>query len=118
MAEAFITRRGSAMKVGTAHATGFYNLTIPDLIGAKNALIGLCPNPQQGMTSTSNGVVVSIVIEDGNITSAYYFYKVSSYASISPLNDLTFDVATGTLSKPSGSLGEFAIAIDYKYVVY
>lgn len=114
MAEAFITRRGSAMKVGTAHAT-HHALTIPDLIGAKNALIGLCPNPQYGNTGTIDQIIVSIVIENGEISSAYYLYRDSSSAGIHLVNGMTFDSTTGTITE---GIADFSTVIDYKYVVY
>jgi hypothetical protein len=119
MGNAIISRKGGTgvKGVGTAHAAP-NALTIPDLIGAKNALIGLCPNPQYGKTSTSNEIIVSIVIEDGVVASAYYFYHSNSDANISPLKDLSFDTATGTLSKLGSTAGEFSTIIDYKYAIY
>lgn len=118
MAEALISRRGGAVFEEEVHTDAWYSLTSPFLIGAKNALIGLCPNPSYGTVSTGGKIIVSVEIKDGEIASAYYLYKDNSTSNIAPLHDLLFDSLTGTLSKSSNSYGEFAIAIDYKLVVY
>lgn len=104
---------GSSVKTGTAHAQGDA-LTIPDLIGAKNAIIGLCPNPSYPYISQSGELIVSVVIEDGVITSAYY----NSENSVAKTEYLSFDPATGRISQPGTVVGDFAMYIDYKYVVY
>ena len=116
MAEAIISRRGGAVFEEEVHSS-WYSLTSPFLIGAKNALIGLCPNPSYPSSGTSNGIIVSVVIEGGEITSAYYMYNKNS-AGIHHLKDLSFDPLTGTLSKLGSTDGEFSTIIDYKVVVY
>jgi hypothetical protein len=118
MAEAIISRRGGAVFEEEVHTSAWYTLTSPFLIGAKNALIGLCPNPQYGMTTAGAGVIVSVEIKDGEVASAYCLYKDSTTALIHPIHDLLFDSLTGTLSKSANSLGEFSPVMGYKLVVY
>jgi hypothetical protein len=113
MAEALISRRGGAVFEEEVHAYP-HALTSPFLIGAKNALIGLCPNPDHPYTSEGGELIVSIAIEDGEITSAY----CNSSGSVSKIQTLSFDSANGMISQPGIAMGEFATFINYKVVVY
>lgn len=118
MAEALISRRGGAVFEEEVHTGAWYSLTSPFLIGAKNALLGLCVNPSHGVVGSSSDIIVSVEIKDGEVASAYCLYKDSTTAMIHPVHDLLFDSLTGTLSKSGNSLGHFATTIDYKLVVY
>lgn len=111
MGEAFITRRGERVKRGTATATNT-SLTIPDLIGAKNAVIWF----NGYLKGSSYRYVSSIDIRDGDI---YCVTCADSSGTFSYTDMFEFDIATGKIYIPNTyNLYFFAISTPYDYVVY
>lgn len=112
MGEAFITRRGERVKSGTVTATDT-SLTIPELIGAKNAIVTIAD-------ALSNSYsYVGVVHIDNGIVSRVLFANKGSYALWDYTDMLIFDATTGKLSIPNGNnLYFFYTSAPYRYVVY
>lgn len=117
MAEAYISRRESPVKVGiiqTRHMNEpggkLYSLTIPDLIGEKNAVIYKCGfwGGTNFVESSADTIMDYVVIEDGLVMTVGG--ETHSY--------ITFDATTGTVTINNRQYVVFNRQHYYKYIIY
>lgn len=114
MAEAYISRRGAVVRSGVVSlSTNSTSLTIPDLVGARDALITACAT--DNMASTPS-YVASVIIENGAVVAASYVSKGGNGSGMLTKIDvggsITFDTTSGTVSLNS-SLGAKFVSTDY-----
>jgi hypothetical protein len=129
MAEAYLTRRTSRVKRGEVVITENASLTIPDLIGMKNAVISFKSNNDLGnYLAASEGFakrqIIEIIIEDGKVAHIAYVsteqnnapsYMRVEYSKSSLV--ITFDASTGTINV-SLTYAYFDRGTTYKYIIY
>ena len=129
MAEAYLTRRTARAKQGEVQTTSNTSLTIPDLVGMKNAFISFKSDRDLGeylgvVHGFAQRKIIEIIIKDGKIAHIAYVSTnqmntpstISIEYSASPLVG-TFDASTGTINV-SSTYAYFYKQDTYRYIIY
>lgn len=122
MGEAFITRRGGAVVKGEipgdSYDRGFggQTLTIPALIGKKNAVISA--KCEKIATAQYSSPIGTVILEGGVVTCVMSCLFLGNRVGM--VNDqtsyITFDEKTGTFTSTSN--GAYFFASNYHYVAW